>query len=193
MLSFVSGMRVRFRVRAFTLIEAMIVVVIVGVLALLATLAYRRWVHTASVAEAQEMVANIRSAEESFRVENGGYLGVSTGLGPGNDYPAATPGRFRTAWGAACGVCVSAGAWSALNIQPSAPVAFGYALLANNGAAPPASVSNATANGKALFPTAMTAPWYFVEADGDTDGNGVFTRVYGMSASNQIFIDNEGE
>ena len=187
-------MSMRYRLRAFTLIEAMIVVVIVGVLALLATVAYRRWVHTAYVAEAQEMVASIRSAEESFRLENGGYLGVSADLGPDHDYPAARPGAFKTAWGAACGVCpASPSAWSALNIQPSAPLAFGYALLAHNTAAPPGSVSNVTVNGTALFARAMIAPWYFVEADGDMDGNGVFTKVYGMSATNQIFIDNEGE
>ncbi len=171
----------------------MIVVVIVGVLALLATLAYRRWVHSAYTAEPQEMVANMRAAEESFRLENGGYLAVSTGIGPGNDYPATRPGTFKTTWGAACGVCVSPTAWSALNIQPSAPVAFGYALLADNAAAVPADVSSATVKGKALFATPMTAPWYFIEADGDMDGNGVFTKVYGTSSTNQIFVDNEGE
>jgi prepilin-type N-terminal cleavage/methylation domain-containing protein len=171
------------RPRAFTLIEAMIVVVIVGVLALLATIAYRRWVHSAYLTEAQNMVANIRSAEESFRAENGGYLTVSAGLGPGYDYPAATPGKFKTAWGAAS-------PWLPLNIQPSGPVAFGYSLLASNTTNP---VITKTVNGTALDISAMTFPWYFVEADADMDGNGVFTKVYGMSATNRLFIDNEGE
>jgi prepilin-type N-terminal cleavage/methylation domain-containing protein len=85
--------------RGFTLIEAMIVVAIIGVLALLAVVAYKRWIRTSYLAEAYDMISNIRAAEESFRAENGGYLTISAGLEPGNMYPAATPGRFKTQWG----------------------------------------------------------------------------------------------
>jgi Tfp pilus assembly protein PilE len=171
----------------------MVVVAVVGVLALLATVAYRRWVRTSYVLEAQNMIANIRAAEESFRAENGGYLNVSKGLGPGNDYPATTPGNFKTSWpspGSMCGVCSSPKVtWSSLNIQSSAPVLFGYSLVAQNSGAPPAL----TVNGAGVDLTALTAPWYIVEADGDQDGNNVFTKVYGMSGTNRILIDNEGE
>jgi prepilin-type N-terminal cleavage/methylation domain-containing protein len=171
--------------RAFSLIEAMVVVVIVGVLALLGTIAYRRWVHNAYLTEAQEMVANIRAAEESFRAENGGYLAVSGGLGPGNDYPAATPGKFKTSWGAAS-------PWLSLNVQPSGPLAFGYSLMADN-KNPPGFGAIKVAGQTLVGADTMAAPWYMIEADGDMDGNGVFTKVYGMSATNRVFIDNEGE
>jgi prepilin-type N-terminal cleavage/methylation domain-containing protein len=187
------------RARGFTLIEAMVVVVLVGVLAVLATLSYRRWVHTTYLDEAQDMVSNIRAAEESFRAENGGYLSISNGLGPSFDYPATTPGRFKTAWGGPCGVCATATQWSLLTIQPSAPLSFGYSLQAGN--APPVGNPNQKptlsitpkVGGTALDLTNMTYPFYFIEADGDLDGNGVFTRVYGMSQMNRLFIDNEGE
>ena len=179
--------------RAFTLIETMIVVTLVGILAVVATLAYQRWVRTAYLSEAQDMVNNIRAAEESFRAENGGYLGISAGLGPPSyDYPAPTPGKFKTAWGGTCAGCAPGMQWSMLNIQPSAPLAFGYSVVASNATASAGFAFSV--NGQALsVANGMPAPWYFVEADGDTDGNGVFTHVYGMSATNQIFIDNEGE
>ncbi len=184
-------MGLRGRNRAFTLVEAMIVVVIVGVLALLATMAYRRWVHSAYLVEAQDMVANIRSAQESFRAENGGYLPVSTQLGPGYDYPATTPGRFKTAWGGPCSGCLSPNAWTSLNVQPNAPLAFGYSLIVNVGAQPPSSALKV--DGKNLDLTAMVAPWYIVEADADMDGNGVFMNVYAVSTTNQVYVNNEGE
>src|SRR5579884_3265977 len=111
--------------RAFTLIEAMVVVVIIGVLAVLAIVAYRKWVQSSRMAEANDMLANIRTAEESFRAENGGYLSVSKSLGPGDLYPAATPGAFKTAWGGACGTCVAS--WSSLAVQPAGALYFGYA------------------------------------------------------------------
>ncbi|HZU83560.1 MAG TPA: prepilin-type N-terminal cleavage/methylation domain-containing protein [Polyangiaceae bacterium] len=180
----------RRRARAFSLIEAMIVVIIVGVLAVIAVVAYRRWVRTAYLAEAQDMVTHIRAAEEAFRAENGGYLNISNGLGPGHDYPRLTPDKNKTQWGGACVACNAGVSWSSLNIEVSAPVVFGYSLVASNSAAP--SISK-TVNGTALDLSAMTPPWYFIEADGDEDGNGVFTHVYAMSGNNRVFVDNEGE
>lgn len=170
----------------------MITVTIVGILALIATVAYRRWVHVAYLSEAQEMVNNIRAAQESFRSENGGYLSVSSALGPPHDYPAPTPGSFKTEWGGSCSGCVSGVTWSMLNVQSSGPLSFGYSVVADNGAVSPAF--GLSANGHAL-PIAdnMAAPWYLIEADGDMDGNGVFAHVYGMSVTNQIFTDHEGE
>jgi prepilin-type N-terminal cleavage/methylation domain-containing protein len=180
--------------RGFTLIEAMIVVVVVGILALLALAAYHHWVQTAYLSEAQTMVKAIRAGQEAFRAENGGYVDVSAGLGVGHDYPAATPGQFKTAWGGKCNQCNNqTSGFGAINVSSAGPVTFGYSTKANplgSTAGPGYSLS---ANGQAISLTNVTAPWYIVEADGDTDGNGVFCNVYGFSNSNQIYVNNEGE
>ena len=183
---------VRLRSRAFTLIEAMVVLSLVGILAVLATLAFRRWVHTAYLSEAQDMVNNIRSAEESFRSENGGYLSISAGLGVGHDYPATTPGNFKTAWGGSCSGCASGMQWSMINVHSSAPLMFGYSVVASNTTA--SSGYSLPLNGGTLAAAnGLPAHWYLIEADGDTNGDTVFTHVYGLSATNQIYIDNEGD
>jgi prepilin-type N-terminal cleavage/methylation domain-containing protein len=177
--------------RGFTLVEAMIVVVVVGALAVLAVASYRRWVQTAYLSEALDMVKSTRAAQESFRAENGGYLNVSKGLGPGFDYPLVRPGQSKTAWGGACAGCNNpTSGWTALNVSSSAPLTFGYSTIADNVNLPGVTL---TVNGKTLDLTAVTAPWYIVEADGDTNGDGVYCNVYALSATNQVYVNNEGE
>ncbi len=191
----------RRRSRAFTLIEAMIVVVIVGILAVLANLAYRRWVRSANLSEAQNMVGNIRTAEQAFYGENGAYVNVSNGLGPPNDYPLATPNATTTMWGATCGTCTNANAWQTLGVQPNAPVLFGYSAIAGDGvkSLPSGTITNKwgvpSVNGTAINLAALSngQPWYFVEADANISGDGTtWTQVYGMSGDNHIWVNGEG-
>jgi type IV pilus assembly protein PilA len=191
-----KGMRPRQRARAFTLIEMMIVIAMIGILATLAIVAYKRWVRTAYMAEAQDMVAGIRAAEETFKAEAGGYLPVSSALDVGGMYPAAKPGAFKTSWGAACTVCVTSTSWQALAVEPKAPVAFGYAVVADNtGSTPGANVTVAlnAMQTPANLSLLAGSPWYVVEALGDINGDGVYTRIIGDSSSSQLFIDREGE
>jgi type II secretory pathway pseudopilin PulG len=179
--------------RGFTLVDAMIAVVIVGILAVVAIVAYRRAVHRSYLAEASQMVQGIRAAQEAFRAENGGYVNLSNGLGPPNDYPAPIPGKAKTAWGGACSTCKLAAGWSALNVASNAPLSFGYSTIADVQGVPPVPPVSPTVNGQTVSTAAMTAPWYVVEADGDIDGNGVFCKVYGFSHDSHLYIDEEGE
>ena len=184
------------RSRGFTLIEAMIVVAMIGVLAMLAVVAYRRWVRTSYLAEAQGMVANIRSAEEAFYGENGAYLDVSGNLGINHTYPSQTPGASKTEWGGPCGWCANpATGWKGLAVQSSAPVIFGYAVIADQALPPSARVGTININGATFNYTSMNngAPWYFVEADANVSGDlKSYMHVYGMSGTSQIYVDGEG-
>jgi type IV pilus assembly protein PilA len=176
----------------------LIVVAIIGVLAALAVVAYRRWVRSSFIAEGQDMVSNIRSAEESFIAENGGYLDVSGALGVGHTYPLASPGSSKTAWGGPCGACCCTKpviGWSGLGVSPSGPVVFGYSVIADQATPPTTRVGTKTVNGQTLDLTAMGngAPWYFVEADANVSGDGVsYTHVYGMSGTSRIYVDGDG-
>jgi len=143
--------------RAFTLIESLFVVVIIGIMAVLATVGYRKWVIQSHEAEAQDMISNIREAEETFKAENGAYVNVSGGLEPPNMYPQPSPvGTITTQWGGPCGTC--AGSWTTLNVAPNAPVVFGYAVVA--GAAGSTTAPAITWNGQPVnMAPLLAAAW----------------------------------
>src|SRR6188768_4466360 len=84
--------------RAFTLLELMTVVTIVGILATLGLVAYRRFITSSKSSEAIYMVGAIRASEESYRAETLTYLDVSVGFS--NYYPTATVGTKKTGWDA---------------------------------------------------------------------------------------------
>jgi type IV pilus assembly protein PilA len=176
--------------RAFTLVELMIVVAIVGILSLLAVVGYRKLVQSSHVSEATGMVQNIRVAQEAYHSETQAYADVSATLA--SYYPAAPIFQTVTAWGGPCGNCPGV-QWSALPVHVDGPVMFGYATKAGVAGAAipvPANIANL------VFPATLTTDWYVISADGDLDGNAVEpnnTHVVGVSWSNQIIVDRDGQ
>ena len=179
------------RARAFTLIEVMIVVAIIGILAVVAGVAYRKWVRNSYMGEAQGMLGNIRSAEESFRArEQRLPQRLERTSRTATPYPVMTPtGNLKTQWGRQL-----PGNWAALNINPNGPVRFGYAVIADNSNA---NAPSAAINGTAVNLTVLQGqPWYVAEAicDLDSDSTSVpSTTVYAFSGTNQIVVLNEGQ
>lgn len=188
---FAAGHRAhrRSRQQGFTLIELMTVVVVVGILAVLAILGYRKYTATARTAEAKQITAGIRAAQEAYKTERGVYAAVSN-----NDnsfYPAANPGKFVTQWGGKCTNCVDLEAWKRLAVEPGEPVMFGYATIAGLGGA--AAASGMASPPGPLVTLAATDPFYVTVAKGDTDGDGVPCLVTSYSTSNQLLVQSEGE
>ena len=180
------------RSRGFTLVELMVVVAIVGVLATLAVVGYRKLIQASHVSEATGMVQNIRVAQEAYHAETQRYANVSPSLTA--YYPATPQYQVVTAWGAACTNCTSDAQWSDLPVHVDGPVLFGYATVAGlPGQAPPAAVM---VNGSPLtFPASPATDWYVVAAAGDLDSQPepANTHVYTTSWSNQIFVDRDGQ
>ena len=186
--------------RGFTLIEICITVVIIGVLATLAIVSFSRWFGKSHMAEATEMVNEIRRAQEQYKTEVQHYADISKGFQPGANqlYPNPSPGTFKTQWGAKCTWCTVD--WTVITARSHDPVMYGYATQAGTASCDPVSCKgiNFTQNGQpvsldALAGGKVTGPWYAAFAVGDTNGNGIYSRVMGSSFTNQIWIDQEGE
>lgn len=80
--------------RGFTLVELMIVVVILGVLASIATIGYRKWIGRARSGEAIAMLAEMSSKEQSYKLEFASYLPLRADNKP--DLPS--PDEVETAF-----------------------------------------------------------------------------------------------
>jgi len=171
--------------RAFTLIELMVVVAIVGVLAMIGLVSYRKFILAAKTGEAVGMVGSIRAAEESYRSETLSYLNVSAGYS--KYYPDGSVGQKKTAWDAPAHTDYTR--WRQLGARADGPVYYGYKIAAGTAGdtIPALSIANP--------PTfaAPNEPWYIIEAIGDVNGDGVFSRVAGSSYTGEIYVENEGE
>src|SRR5690242_17034527 len=112
--------------RAFTLIELLTVVVIVGVLATLGLVSYRKFITSSKTSEGIYMVGSIRAAEESYRAETMRYLDVTSGFSKA--YPAEKPGAFKSAWDNPSHTDYAN--WRQLGARADSPVYYGYKVAA---------------------------------------------------------------
>src|SRR5688572_3641118 len=171
--------------RAFTLLELLTVVAIVGILATLGLVSYRRFITSSKSSEAIYMVGAIRAAQESYRAETLSYLNVSAGF---SDYfPTGTVGSKKTGWDATGHKDYTA--WRQLGARPDGAVYYGYLVGAGAAGAVPPALHLAN---KPTWAT-TTEPWYVIEAKGDVDGNGTFSWVAGSSFTGEIYVENQGE
>jgi type IV pilus assembly protein PilA len=175
--------------RGFTLVELMAVVVIVGVLATIGVMLFRKHVYSAKSTEAMSMVQGIRAAEERTRAETGAYLDVSPSLDLKGSYPDDNPNTLRRSFdNPSHGDAVR---WKLLNPSSPGAVQFSYAVKAGvAGITPP---KPATAAQPDWTKAPQDQDWYVIQGIGDTDGNGIQAIFLASSFTGDVYWEHEGE
>jgi type IV pilus assembly protein PilA len=167
------------------LIELLIVVAMIGVMAALAVVGYRKYLNSAGTAEAKAVIQSIRGAQESYKAETLQYLSVSasslTAWYPGS------PDDKKRHWDNPGGLNYAD--WKTLNVTTDGPVRFGYAVVAGlAGGTVPATLIT-----PAITWPARVEPWYVVQAAGDRDKDAKYAVFVSSSFSGEIFSQDETE
>ncbi len=175
----------------------MIVVAIVGILAALALVGFRKYQISASSGEARAMLQNIRGAEDTYKAEQLTYLQCLSGAADLSAaaayYPrpiGSTLNSSKMGWGGGLPAC-----WQTLAVKPAGPVRFTFAVNANDpgtglnagalpGGSPPAyPYTNFTS----------TDPWFVAVAAGDYDGDGILSLMYTSSLVGEVQVAEDTE
>ena len=181
--------------RGYTLAELMIVVAMIGVMAALAVVGYRKYLNAAQASEAKAMIQGIRAGEESYKSEMLIYLSCSQSL---NDYyphdPTVIQNDSKMNW-------VQPGdgrytdpakGWQLLNVSSDGPVRFGYAVVSGVGPTAPPALTGFSA--PPVWPVINAGiPWYVVQAVNQRSATSKPVLFVSSSLSGEIYGENDDQ
>lgn len=160
---------VRHGTRGMSIVELMIVVVIIGILAAISVVSYRRYIARARLSEATAMLAEFAAKEQLYYLDAGLYIEAHRTTANSNSFNEA-PAEFypsdASAYFDSARTPVALGAlpasWQTLGIRPRWPSLY-CTYLVNAGSAGIAPPSGSVI-GPTLWSSTPNVPWYYALA-----------------------------
>lgn len=175
----------------FTLVELMIVVVIIGILAAISVVGYRKYVARARVSEASAMLAELSAKEQLYFLDNGQYMQLHANGRPvvypsvsedGPDFFPSDPSAYFDSARTPANVYDGSGnmptSWRRLGVRPRWRQLFCTYLVNAGGAgnAPPGPM------GPTLWPATPNVPWFYALAVCNLVGQSAWPNVSSVTA-----------
>jgi type IV pilus assembly protein PilA len=157
-----------------SLVELMIVVVIIGILAAISVVGYRKYIARARLSEATAMLAEFAAKEQLYFLDNGQYLEAhndtvqisypsaseqASEFWPQSPAPQNPANPFDSARTPAL-VAPQPGSWNALGIRPRWQQLFCTYMV--NAGAPGSNLPGTV--GPTLWPSSPNVPWFYAMA-----------------------------
>jgi prepilin-type N-terminal cleavage/methylation domain-containing protein len=171
-----------------SLVELMIVVVIIGILAAISVVGYRKYIARARVSEATAMLAEFAAKEQLYFLDNGQYMEAHNGS---SNYPSVneTPSEFwphdpTVSWDSAreaFSVYDSTGklptSWSRLGVRPRWRQLFCTYLVnaGSPGSAPPGT------QGPTMWGATPNVPWFYALGACALNGSGHSAAILSLT------------
>jgi prepilin-type N-terminal cleavage/methylation domain-containing protein len=162
------------RAKGFSLVELMIVVVIIGILAAISVVGYRKYIARARLSEATAMLAEFAAKEQLYFLENGQYMeahnsGAASYPSANEDATEFWPQNPNLAFDSArtpAAVAPLPASWRALGVRPRWQQLFCTYMV--NAGAPP-TPANPVVNipgtvGPTLWASPPNVPWFYAMA-----------------------------
>lgn len=172
--------------RGFTLVELLTVVAMIGVLAALAVVGFKKYMNSTRTADARAIIGAIRIAEESYRAETLTYRSCGDSL---TDWYPATPNGKKRTWSGWTSHS-RYDDWRILNVTSDSSTTFGFSVVAGAPGAKPPSTSTSL---KPAWPDPTSEPWYVIQAAGDADGDSTFAYLVSSSFNGEVYVENDTE
>jgi type IV pilus assembly protein PilA len=181
------------RERAFTLIELMIVVAIVGILASLAVYGVRKYVASAKTAEARNSLGQIgKDAATAYERESmpGGQMAAKTSTGVSRALCASATQTVPAAVGSIKGTKYQSNQAANKDWNFDEATNKGFACLKFSMSAPQYYMYNYASDGNSAATPTVVGTQFTGTANGDLNGDGVLStfQVLGAVAGTNLFL-----